>query len=59
MEWMGIELDAAANERSVGGVEGVISAADARLPVWVIPTDEELVIARDAFRVVTGVEGRF
>jgi acetate kinase len=43
----------------VGGVEGRITTAESRLAVWVIPTDEELLIARDTFRVVTGVEGRY
>ena len=41
-EWLGVRLDAAANER--GGPR--ISAAESPVSVWVIPTDEELVIAR-------------
>jgi acetate kinase len=40
--WLGAELDPAANE--AGGPR--ISAASSRLPVWVIPTNEELMIAR-------------
>jgi acetate kinase len=59
LEWAGVELDDAANARMVGGVEGRITTDTARLAVWVIPTDEELLIARDTFRVVTGVEGRY
>jgi len=27
--------------------------------LWVIPTDEELLIARDTWRVVTGAEMRY
>jgi acetate kinase len=54
-----VQLDDAANARLVGGVEGRITTDGARLAVWVIPTDEELLIARDTFRAVTGVEGRF
>ena len=47
-----------------GEAIGVTSAtwgttAASRLAVWVIPTDEELLIARDTFRAVTGVEGRY
>ena len=57
--WAGVQLDDAANARLVGGVEGRITTDGARLAVWVIPTDEELLIARDTFRAVTGVEGRF
>jgi acetate kinase len=40
--WLGIELDEAANAK--GGP--CISAAPSRVAVWVIPTDEELMIAR-------------
>ena len=59
LEWAGIEIDDEANARMVGGVEGRITTHASRLAVWVIPTDEELLIARDTFRVVTGVEGRY
>lgn len=44
MEWLGIEIDAAANAAGAR----VISTAAARIPVLVIPTNEELVIARAA-----------
>src|SRR5205809_1864955 len=40
--WLGIELDAAANERGGPG----ISAPGGGASAWVIPTNEELVIAR-------------
>jgi acetate kinase len=59
LAWAGVELDPAANSRTVGGVEGRITTDAARLAVWVIPTDEELLIARDTFRAVAGVEARF
>jgi len=59
LEWTGIEIDEEANRRMVGGGEGRITTHSSRLAVWVIPTDEELLIARDTFRVVTGVEGRY
>ena len=59
LEWAGVELDAAANDRTVGGSEGRITKDAARLAVWVIPTDEELLIARDTFRAVVGVEARY
>ena len=57
--WMGLDLDAEANSRTHGGAEGRISGADARLGAWVIPTDEELLIARDTLRLVTGLEARY
>jgi acetate kinase len=59
MEWMGLTLDDARNDGAVSGHEGRISTDGARLAAWVIPTDEELLIARDTFRVVTGVASRF
>jgi acetate kinase len=59
LEWLGLTLDAGRNGECSGGREGRISADDARLAAWVIPTDEELLIARDTFRAVTGLEARF
>ena len=44
LTWFGIEVDP---EKNVFGVEGEISKPSSRLKVFVIPTDEELVIARD------------
>ena len=46
--WLGVELDAGANERN--GPR--ISAADSRVSAWVIPTNEELMIARHTRRVL-------
>ena len=44
MEWCGVRLDPTLNSAAIG-VEGRISPPDAALPTYVIPTDEELVIA--------------
>ena len=57
--WMGVELDPAANEATVARREGLISREDSRLAVYVIPTDEELLIARDTVRLIRGVTQRF
>ena len=59
LEWAGLVLDGARNAATVGGREGRISADGARLEAWVIPTDEELLIARDAVRAVSGVASRY
>ena len=59
LDWLGLTLDAARNGDTVGGREGRISADDARLAAWVIPTDEELLIARDTYRAVAGLASRF
>lgn len=57
--WLGVELDAHANERTVGGREGRISTDASRVAVWVVPTDEEVLIARDTVRVVQGLDSRY
>ena len=54
LDWLGINLDAEANDRMINGAEGRIDAPGGRVELWVIPTDEELLIARDTWRVVTG-----
>ena len=59
LEWLGVTLDDASNAATVGGREGKISADGSRLEVWVVPTDEELLIARDTVRVVEGLESRY
>jgi acetate kinase len=46
--WLGVDLDVAANAR--GGSR--ISLGSSRVRAWVIPTDEELMIARHTQRVV-------
>ena len=53
LEFMGIRLDPARNA-AVRGREGVISADDSPVKVLVVPTNEELIIARDTVRLVEG-----
>ncbi|HYN79056.1 MAG TPA: acetate kinase, partial [Lamprocystis sp. (in: g-proteobacteria)] len=53
LEELGIVLDEAAN-RSPRRGERAISAADSRVRVLVIPTNEELAIARQALAAVAG-----
>jgi len=59
LQWLGLELDPARNAEMVGGREGRIATDASRLAAWVIPTDEELLIARDTFRVVAGLKSRY
>jgi acetate kinase len=54
--WCGLELDASLN-RAVVGRSGRISAPAARMEAWVIPTDEEQVIARETARCLSGGPG--
>ena len=44
MEYMGVRIDAKANDTRK---EARISAPDSKVDVWVIPTNEEILIARD------------
>jgi acetate kinase len=53
LDWLGLRMDPAKNEAMVNGAEGMISDPASRAALWVIPTNEELLIARDAFRAVT------
>lgn len=57
MEWCGLWLDSHRNEALVG-VEGQISTNAARIHAYVIPTDEELVIARETVSVVEKRSGK-
>jgi acetate kinase len=54
LDWIGLELDGGANFAAVGGYEGRITRPGSRLEAWVIPTDEELIIARDTVRLLLG-----
>ena len=47
ISWFGCDIDP---EKNVRGAEGEISSPAAKVKVLVIPTDEELVIARDVER---------
>ena len=48
LAWLGAELDAAANEAAAEQ----IGTADSRIDIRIIPTDEELTIARQTGRVL-------
>ncbi len=45
MAWLGIALDAEVNIRATGGVEALISPSGAQPRIYVLPTDEEAMIA--------------
>ena len=52
LEFLGVKLDEKLNEETVLGKEGLISTPDSKIKVYVIPTNEELVIARDTKALV-------
>jgi acetate kinase len=53
LEWAGLTIDASQNQLAVAR-EGRISSEASRLHAWVIPTNEELLIARDTVRCIQG-----
>jgi acetate kinase len=59
LQWAGLEISPQRNAELVGRREGRISSDGCRLDAWVIPTDEELLIARDTYRMVQGIEARY
>lgn len=48
LEALGVKIDSEKNK--VRGKETLVSADDSKLQVWLIPTNEELMIARDAYK---------
>lgn len=50
--YMGVEIDDEVNKKAIRGVEAKISTDNSKTDVFVIPTNEELVIARDTMALV-------
>jgi acetate kinase len=57
LDQLGIVLDSARNQ-SVKAEEGVISSSSSMVKIWVIPTNEELVVAREVKRFLENQPGR-
>lgn len=51
MDYLGIALDEEVNKTVARGTNADLSAAGARVRTWVIPTDEEYMIAQDTARL--------
>lgn len=51
MEYLGIKMDEEKNRNFVRGIPFEISADDSSVAVWIIPTDEEYMIANDTQRL--------
>ena len=52
LEFLGVKIDKELN-KGLRGVEKVISTADSKVTVCIIPTDEELMIATDTMELVS------
>jgi acetate kinase len=53
LEWAGLTVDSDLNAQT-SARERQISTSDSKMQAWVIPTDEELLIARDTVRCILG-----
>ena len=49
---LGVTLDEVKNEETFGTF-GLISTQDSKIPVYVVPTDEELMIALDTYELIS------
>jgi acetate kinase len=56
MNWLGVELDEEKNRMHENESESVISVDSSKVNVWVIPTNEELLIARDTVRLINQIQ---
>jgi len=54
LDGLGIKIDEAANDLAIA-TESRISLPDSPVQIWVIPTNEELLIARDTLRCLLGL----
>ncbi|AGX87010.1 acetate/propionate family kinase [Candidatus Symbiobacter mobilis] len=52
LAWMGIEIDEERNQSVPRGAVTALHTPSSRVEVWVVPTDEEVVVAREAARLV-------
>jgi acetate kinase len=52
LSFLGLRFDRTKNEALIRGKEGYISREDSPVKALVVPTNEELVIARDTFKLI-------
>jgi len=50
LDWLGVKIDSKKNTANFK--EGELSSKDSKVKVWVIPTNEELMIAKEVKKVV-------
>jgi acetate kinase len=53
LNWFGIELNTEKNENLNNGKTEIISKENSRAKIYVVPTNEELLIARDTVRLIS------
>ena len=58
LKFMGVKIDSELNKSMVAGKEGKISSENSSIDVYVIPTNEELAIARDTLTLLSNMQRR-
>ncbi len=53
LAWLGLAVDPLRNEQATGADVAAIHASGSRVEIWVVPTDEGLVAAREAARLIS------
>ena len=53
LEFLGVKLDKEAN--LIRGKEACISTEDSKVKLYIVPTNEEIIIARDAYKLVNNL----
>ncbi len=53
---LGFRIDREKNDATRFGKEGLISASNSTVPIYVIPTDEEVMIAKDTYAFLTNAD---
>lgn len=53
LSYLGVHIDAAANDAAVGDAIVPVHSQDSRVEIWVVPTDEGRVAAQDAARLIS------
>jgi acetate kinase len=56
MQFIGIDIDSALNDQTIRGKEADVSKPGARVRTWVIPTNEEYMIAKDTQTIVNALK---
>ncbi|MFZ3221709.1 MAG: hypothetical protein WA142_01250 [Rugosibacter sp.] len=50
--WLGVAVNPLLNQQTTGGQVLAIHSPGSRIQVWVMPTNERLVVAREAARLI-------
>lgn len=56
LEFMGVQIDKEVNKKTIGHKEGCISLKDSKIEVFVVPTNEELAIARETLHLLKNIK---